>query len=128
MSIAVKILVDRPPITENELRKLLNFAISEVAREGLYVPEVFAIIVISKEDFERSKEQGGIVNANFIYREVPVDTLIIRGDIHTNVFVMDFLKAIYVIALYRTALVVDMKKGEEWAREHFIKALSYMVS
>jgi len=128
MSVAIKILVDKPPITENELRKLLNFAISEAVHEGLYVPEVFAIVVVSGDDFEKSKEQGGIVDTNFIYREVPVDTLIMRGDIHTNVFVMDFLKAIYIIALYRTALVIDMKRGEEWAREHFIKALSYMVS
>ncbi|RLF16140.1 MAG: hypothetical protein DRJ66_03490 [Thermoprotei archaeon] len=121
-------LVEKPPITESELRRLLQFALSEAAREGMSIPDVIAIFVVSKGSLEKAKDLGEISDEYFVYRETPVDTIIICGDIHTNVFVLEFLKAVYSALLYRTALIIDMRRAEEWARARFIKALSYMVS
>ncbi len=124
--INIRIESKKSSLTKKEIWNLINYTYSVSVEEGLNPPLDTMILVLDSEAYNRYPKEDGIKGEHFFCRLHP-PMLIIRGDISADSIAFNIIKLARVLAYYNTYNILDLEKAEEWARKHFMKALSFMV-
>ena len=124
--IDVRIRCPQSSLTKGEVWKLAEYTCKMSMEEGLEIPFSVLILVLSREQYENLREQVHVGDESCSCKLYP-PTLFIRGDLTSDNMAFKILKYVRLLIHYNTYHELNENAAEEWARGHFMNALSYMV-
>lgn len=126
-AIEVRMKSKKSSLSPKEVWNLIVYVFTESTKEGYNPPSHVVVLVLDPEDFKAYSDQGDVTEKNEGFCISFPPSIVVRGDLTSDNLVFILLKLARVLVVYNTLKVTDTKESEEWARRHFMTALSYMV-
>ncbi len=124
--VEVSIRCAKATLTDREVWNLVNYVLAESVKEGLNPPDHLRVVVLDGTAFKRYTEKEGVVADSGFCKAFP-PLIVVRGDITADNLAFILVKLARAIVVLNTYGAVNMDECDNWAREHFMRALSYMV-